>query len=116
MGFKIWLYQMVTQVLRPSFSSKSDPAFTLKAYQSLKTSSGTLKPAFSELVKEAIKKRCVLPNSSTRKLCHWVVYEAGKSCLHEGHPQLLWSKDLGQDFPTDADVPKGCVARDPSRA
>lgn len=113
--FKIWLYQMVTQVLRPSFASKGALGFT-RGMVSLKGSNGAVHPAFSELVEREMKRWCLLPNDATRQLCQWVIYTAAEACLPEGHDQLLWSEDQGMEFPASALMPQKCVARDPSRA
>lgn len=113
--FKIWLYQMVTQVLRPSFSDVRFADFSGQM-RSFKSSEGRLRPQFSSMVKHELQKWCVLPNAATRELCQWVVYTAGEACLPDGHAQLLWSESQGCAFPADACVPDGCVARDPVRA
>jgi hypothetical protein len=113
--FKIWLYQMVTQVLRPSFSSKRFPDFRCEMI-SLRASNGTLRQTFHDLVRTEMKRWCLLPNAATKKLCHWVVCKAAEACLPDGHFQLLWSRRDGSEFPVQADTPQDCMPRDPNRA
>jgi len=109
--FKIWLYQMVTQVLRPSLSGKFS---STAAVPSLKGADGRLRSDFLQLARGQMKKWCVVPQPCTQALCRWVIYAAGEACLPARHPQLEWSG--GNEFPSEAAAPNDCVARDPKRA
>jgi hypothetical protein len=114
--FKIWLYQMVTQVLRPSLSTKGSMFNFSGAVPSLKSESGAIHQSFCDRVKSEMKRWCVLPDAATRQLCLWVIYAAAEACLPEGHPQLLWSAAPGSQFPAHERAPGNCAARDPARA
>lgn len=112
--FKIWLYQMVTQVLRPSLSSKGMNG-ARGEIQSLKSAKGELRPEFLSQLKEAMRKWCVSSDPATQRLCRWVVLKAAEACLPDGHEQLQWSAGSGCDMPCASEL-EGCVARDASRA
>jgi len=114
--FKIWLYQMVTQVLRPSFTQKDSLDFR-QPLQSLKAPTGEVRAAFLDLVNKQVGRWCVASDEETLRWCRWVVSVAAEACLPDGHPQLEWSADLGAEaFPAEAPVPEGCVPRSPDRA
>jgi len=116
--FKMWLYQMVTQVLRPACKSSATKGFgdARGSVTSMKVLSGEIKPEVLQRIKEEMRRWCVASDASTQKLCRWVIQTAAKACLPEGHEQLKWSEGHGPAFPAGAHVPEGCVARDPVRA
>jgi len=113
--FKIWLYQMVTQVLRPAMSGKG-PGSHQASLRSLKCEGGMLRPDFCKRLEEEMSRWCVTTDASTRILCRWVLLAAASSCLPPKHAQLEWTHDEGIGFPESAHVPAGCVGRRSSRA
>merc|ERR1712176_359491 len=87
------------------------------ALNSLKDGSGKFVSDFRRLVHKEIPHWCVSEDRASLKLCRWVIENAAEACLPHGHPQLKASGGKGQkDFPYAAEIPEGCVARDPSRA
>jgi len=114
--FKIWLYQMVTQVLRPSMSGHG-PGSHLASLRPLKCEGGMLLEDFCKRLEEEMGRWCVSTNASARILCRWVVLAAASCCLPAKHAQLEWTQtEGGVGFPESAPVPSGCVCRNPSRA
>lgn len=109
--FKIWLYQMVTQVLRPSLNGKFS---TGAVVPSLKDSDGNIRHEFLRLANQQMEKWCVVSEASTRTLCRWVIRAAAGACLPAGHEQLQWSGAADASFPTSP-APPDCVSRDPRR-
>jgi len=112
--FKIWLYQMVTQVLRPALSSKGPLGLSGRVF-GLKGRDGQLREALPKAIRNEMQKWCILLNNATKDLCHWVIYQAASACLPEDHVQLSWCVAEGIEFPVDTTIPPGCVARDPAR-
>jgi len=113
--FKIWLYQMVTQVLRPCLRVSKDGTM-----MSLKERDGRLSPDFRKAVEKELPKWCTASNASTLKLCKWVVEHAAKAALPQGHPQLTAgrSDEDGEAAcqTATARLPAGCVAPRQGRA
>lgn len=108
--FKIWLYQMVTQVLRPNLQPEKSGGLP-----SLKTVGGKLRPEFRRAVEKEAQKWCVADDEASKALCLWVINVAAKACLPPGHAQLAWCKGQG-DFPATAEIPSACVARQDLRS
>lgn len=114
--FKVWLYQMVTQVLRPSLNSGGNNLAFRVPMHSLKAPTGEFREEFLKLVDKEVPHWCVASSPAGLALCRRVVLLAAEGCLPDGHPQLRWSAAGGDAFPADAEVPEGCVARSPDRA
>lgn len=109
--FKIWLYQMVTQVLRPCLQENKD-----RSVCSTKDKAGRLAPEFLQRVQKEAPRWCVASDKASLKLCHWVVRTAARACLPPGHVQLQGYSCDATTFPAGAAIPEGCVARCPVRA
>ena len=112
--YKGWLYQMVTQVLRPCLRDAANSLEFTAGLTSLKNPDGTFTATFLDAVERQMGAWVVTDDPVVKSICRWVVYRAAARCLPPGHPQLTWEK--GSPYPADAAIPEGALPRDPDVA